>query len=159
MHEVPGTVAPDKRQCVIVVSGLLKALNSENYLLRDVLGKHLKSTLHMDKDVRGVKTCLQGMGRPSKLWSGTRGRCFIVSRKIEVYHVNVVRADPKGRVRLWEVVNFIALTLSTHIVEATMLGATLMAVAQWCQEHAIQSQYVVLCSDNLVAVQDLQRGT
>ena len=66
--------------------------------------------------------------------------------------------DSKGRVLLWEVVTFTALTVSTYIVEATMLGVGLMAVARWCQEHAIQLEYVALCSDNLAAVQDLQGG-
>ena len=40
--------------------------------------------------------------------------------------------DPKGRVLLWEVVTFTPLTLSTYVVEATMLGVGIMAVARWC---------------------------
>ena len=39
-----------------------------------------------------------------------------------------------------------------------MLGVGLMAVARWCQEHAIQLEYVVLCSDKLAAIQDLRGG-
>ena len=66
--------------------------------------------------------------------------------------------DHRGRVLLWEVITFTAVSLSTHIVEATMMGVGLMVLAEWCREHGVQLEYVALCSDYLGAVQSLQEG-
>ena len=62
VYEVLGVAAPDKQMWVTVVVELLKALNSSNYLLRDVLRRHMQVAPQTNRDVTRVKGRPRDMG-------------------------------------------------------------------------------------------------
>ena len=155
--------------------GGAKGTELNQLLSHGCLVRHMQATPHMDTDVTKVKGRLRDMGLSLRtLTRNTKGGCCVIfSPKMGVYRLYVVGGatfgttggggavmvvEPKGSVLLKEVVTLTALTLSTYIVEPSMLGMGLMAVARWCQKHIIQLQYVALCSYNLATVQDVQGG-
>ena len=86
---------------VTVVVELLKALNSGNYLLRDVLRGHMQAVPQIDRDVTRVKERLRGMGPTLRTLTRETdgGQCVIVSPKMEVYRLYVVGDASYGTTR------------------------------------------------------------
>ena len=136
VYTVLGVEPPDKRPWVTVVVKLLKARNSGNYLLRDILRGHMQAIPQVDRDVSRVKEHLKGMGLT--LRTLTRDVYYSEPENGGVLTVRgggcelwddlgggggaVMVVDPTGRVLLWEVVTFTTLTLVRRSVVQGKLG-------------------------------------
>ena len=85
VYTVLGVEPPDKWLWVTVVVELLKALNSGNYLLRDILQGHMQAVPQIDRDVTRVRERLKGMGLTLRTLTRDTdgGRWVIVSPKME----------------------------------------------------------------------------
>ena len=116
VYGILGVEAPDKRLWVTVITELIKALNSPNYLRLDVVGCHRRLTPQVDKDITRVRHRLKEMQLTLQTLTRQRHRrrCVIVSPKLDVCRLYVVGdasywttwgtvmvINHKGRFLLW----------------------------------------------------------
>ena len=178
MYNILGVLHPYHKLWVTIIVELLTTLNSQNFLLRDVLWSHYQSERRhgegVDHDIHRVQQRLQRPDLSIRRYVRAEGGCCeVVTPHREIHSITIVgdaskgkhsgggfiAVDDQGHVLLWEVVTFSAQGLSTMIVEATMMPPGVHAITEWLRMGGIQVDHILVGSDNMAAVQRLQAGT